>query len=118
MPVKRRVSKARAQLSELAYKFLTDAPLSEDEKGDFEYFMLDCNQYDLSINADTATLWKRHSPEILKEWTAKHPGTRPTCFWRFESNIERKKHPRGWELSIDESIPEDQRAWLLEHGYE
>ena len=118
MPVKRRVSKARAQLSELAYKFLTDAPLSEDEKADFEFFMLDCNQFDILINADTETLWERHSPEIPKEWVARNPGTRPICWWRYSSGLEHKQHERGWELSIEESIPEDQSVWLKEHGFD
>ena len=125
MPVKRRVSKARAQLSPLAYKFLTDAPLSEEEKADFEFFMLKHNQYDSSVGASTETLWKRHGAEILKDWIKSKPDTRPTCWWLYSSGLERKRGPmkltektiiKDALYSLEDSIPEDQAAWLAEHG--
>ena len=127
MPVKRRVSKARAQLSELAYKFLTDAPLSEEEKADLEYFMLEFNQFDFSINADTETLWKRHGAEILKDWLKSKPDTRPTCWWLYSSGLERKRGPmkltekttiKNAIYSLEDSIPVDQAAWLKQHGFD
>ena len=125
MPVKRRTSKARAQLSELAYKYLTDSPLSDEEKADFDYFVLEYNQFDISINANTETLWKRHGPEILKDWIKTKPDSRPFCWWRFQSGIERKLGPmkltetltaRNVLYTWRHSVPKDQAAWLAEHG--
>ena len=125
MPVKRRTSKARAQLTDLAYKYLTDAPLSDEEKADFDYFVLEYNQYDSAIGADTATLWKRHGPEILKEWIKTKPDTRPFCWWRFQSGIKRQLGPMKLTENLTaknvlytwrHSVPEDQGAWLAEHG--
>ena len=124
MPVKRRTSKARSQLSELAYKFLTDAPITADEKNEFEYFMLEFNQFDISINADTETLWKRHGPEILKDWLKSKPDSRPFSWWRFQSGIKRQLGPMKLTENITaknvlyswrHSVPEDQGAWLAEH---
>ena len=126
MPVKRRVSKARAQLSPLAYKFLTDEPLTEEEKADLEYFMLEFNQFDMLTGADTETLWKRHGAEILKDWIKIRPDTRPTCWWLYSSGLERKRGPmkltektiiKDALYTLEDSIPVDQAAWLKEHGF-
>ena len=29
-------------------------------------------------------LWKRYGRDVLREWTALHPGTRPSLWWRYE----------------------------------
>ncbi|MGD8631222.1 MAG: hypothetical protein PVG72_10930 [Gammaproteobacteria bacterium] len=61
----------------------------------------------------------------MRDWIRKHPGTRPTCWWRFESGLERRKG--GIEVngrtigknvlySVVDSIPTDQRTWLAERG--
>lgn len=34
--------------------------------------------------------WQEHSEEILKSWIKEHPGTRPSCWWQFETPKERK----------------------------
>ena len=47
--------------------------------------------------------WEAHRDEILADWAEHSPGTRPTCFWRFDAPAHR---PPG----------ETEDAFLRRHG--
>jgi hypothetical protein len=90
----------------------------------WEHDFLEHNRHDFSTGYSTQTAWERHRDVILPGWIARHPGTRPYCWWRFESGLQRKRGPmrlgntvaKNVIYSLRDSIPEDQRAWLAEHG--
>ena len=105
-------------MTDLAYRYLSDGPITDAERDDWEFFMLDCDQFDHETRYSTNMIWSKHGPEILKGWIEKHPATRPTCWWKFSSGLERRRHPehRAIVLSIVGSIPADQRQWLADHG--
>ena len=124
MPVKRRVSKALGQMSELAWRFLNDEPIGEGENP-WELAVLRDNHYDHEYGYRVEDLWRQFGQGIVADWIKTRPGTRPYCWWRFESGLERRKggiQVNGKTIgcnvlySLRDSIPEDQRAWLNERG--
>ena len=110
-------------MTEMAWLFLNDKAV--DDKS-IEYFVLEFNEFDHQTKYRTADLWSRFGDEVLDSWIKKHPGTRPTCWWRYQSGLERKIGPMKLTENITakrvihswrDSIPEDQRTWLLKHGH-
>ena len=95
--------------------FLETGALPPDGAEDInEYVLLDWRcPIEGEKHCPVQAVWTACRDQIMADWKDKH--TRPYGWWLFDSNIERKKHPRGWHLSRGDSIPEDQRAWLDEH---
>ena len=113
-------------VTDLCWRYLNDLPISDEEQRDgFEYSMLESNQHDHSAGYRTQDAWERHRDTILADWIRRYPGTRPLAFWRFDSGLKRKVGPmkltenitaRNVSHSWRDSVPEDQRAWLVERG--
>ena len=62
----------------------------------------------------------------MEQWLSRHPDSRPYAWWVFDSGLERKVGPMKiserwtitrWTFTLAESIPEDQRQWLADHGF-
>ena len=113
-------------ITDLCWRYLNDLPISDEEqRAGFEYSMLESNHHDHSTGYRTQDVWERFRDRILSDWIRRHPGTRPTVWWRFDSGLKRKVGPmrltenfvaRNVLHSWRDSIPEDQRAWLVERG--
>jgi hypothetical protein len=42
-------------------------------------------------DAEIRALWDAEKDDIIAEWAQAHPGTRPSCWWRFETHEPRKR---------------------------
>ena len=74
MPRKVKLSRAfRMTPGELNYLF------TGDSAGDTDVFL------DLECNGGDRDLWAAEGGELLKEWIADAPGSRPWAWWRFDS---------------------------------
>jgi len=99
-------------VSDLAWRFLHDRA-SEADRETVEYILLELDMHNAATGYSAGDLWAAYGDQVTAEWIAEHPGTRPTCWWLFESGLERKM--RGaMVLPLRASIPENQRAWLEE----
>ena len=123
---------SRHGLPDIAWRYLNlaadevidEATLSEGESWDLS--MLEYDHFDHEYQYQTSSLWAEYGPEITAEWITRHPGTRPYCWWKYSSGLKCRVAPMkvserwtisNWTYSLRESIPEDQRAWLQEHGH-
>jgi len=89
MPVKRRISKRREEISPAALAYLRDEPLPADANP-FEVLMLEYGE-----DREIALLWAECRKEILSEWIVKHPGTRPNSWWRFDAPAPARQRVGG-----------------------
>ena len=109
-----------AGITKLAWDYLNDQA-KDDHPENFEYSFLESKDLDLETGYRTQDIWEQFSGEILADWVRRHPGTRPLCWWRFDSGIKRRvgqmkltpnitaKNVRhSWRASV----PKNQRAWL------
>jgi hypothetical protein len=93
MPVKRRVAKQRTyrEISQAVWRWLTDEgePNSQtDPEGFWEVFMLQGSELRPDGSDKTnelVTVWNQVREELLSEWAAEHPGTRPRMWWALEA---------------------------------
>jgi hypothetical protein len=126
VPVKRRKPKARITgYPDWQVEFLesgvlpanADGALNEFELIDWEYVV------DQKI-CPVRDAWTACREKIMADWTDKH--ARPYGWWIFDSGLERKIGPMRLTKNIvakrmlyswRDSIPDDQQAWLVEHGY-
>jgi hypothetical protein len=76
MPRKRRVNKAKAQLTSMEWQFLTDQPTADN----FDRFALE-----IDFNDNIERLWIENRDAILNEHISDNPGTRPALWWRFDA---------------------------------
>jgi hypothetical protein len=76
MPRKRRVNKAKEQLTDTEWNYLTDQPLPAD----FETFALE-----IDFKGNMEQLWHLHRDVILAEHVKDHPGTRPALWWSYDA---------------------------------
>ncbi len=66
------------EVSETAWAMLTDgAPPDLDASDGWERFALS--------GGPLQELWSQHGEDILARWAVVHPGTRPSCWWRWEA---------------------------------
>src|ERR1019366_7684585 len=75
MPRKRRVNKAKEQLTDLQWDFLCGRPLP---KLSFEAFAIE-----IDFNNNNRELWESHRDVILVEHVKENPGTRPSLWWTY-----------------------------------
>ena len=97
-----RRSSAPENVSEIAWKYLHDIPVIDDG---FELTVLEADQYDHANGYRLSDLWARYGPEIVDAWIERHPGTRPWCWWRFESGLPYVYRPdpaRPFEIIEDQ----------------
>lgn len=83
MPVRRRKNLRKEGISELEYAFLRDQPLPEGQCP-FQRISLIYDDGE-DPNSPLARLWGEHRDEVLEEWIEHSPGTRPRCWWLFDS---------------------------------
>lgn len=74
------------------WAILTDALLPADAN---PFITLDAESYDVM-----RLLWEDHRAGILADWITTKPGTRPSCWWRFDApRLDPKKHGR-WSRTV------------------
>lgn len=80
MPVKRRLAKGRrARLSVVEHAVLHDLqPPSGEGINKFDAFVLRSPGF-----TRLEDLWREHGVAITAAWARTHPGTRPSCWWRW-----------------------------------
>jgi hypothetical protein len=95
MPRKRRVNKAREQLTDAQWDFLRDKPMPEN----FAKFALD-----IDFHGNIKQLWELHRGVILTEHVKENPGTRPALWWRYDApRLPVSAFPGCW---YDGQLPE------------
>lgn len=117
-------------IPENIWRFLNDE--HPDPGNDVDIFLLG--------EGETRKLWDESRVEIMDAWISKHPGTRPSLWWEYDSLGNRERIggkgrltcekwpavlqlfeqglPTGWE-SIDAADPatfESEAAYLQRHG--
>lgn len=97
MPVRKRVDRRRAPLDLEQSAILRDEPRPEGANP-FYFLRLEKDLFN-----EVEDLWKSHRDDILAEYVAKHPGTRPTLWWKYDAPGE----PDGSETEA---------AYLQRHG--
>jgi hypothetical protein len=99
MPVKRRIPKARRpDLPRWLRCRLRDAELPADATHSEAF------NYEFPDESELLTAWREHGGKILAQWAARHPGTRPSCWWQFDA----PRLPTGTfpECYYDGALPE------------
>ena len=85
---RRRTHPQRRPLTATEHAWLHDQPDPGD--GGFTW---------LTLQGDTGgcaeTLWREHRDQVLEDWIKKHPGTRPSQWWRFEAPERRRQVSGG-----------------------
>lgn len=74
MPRKRRVNKAREQMTDMQWDFLCDRPLPKN----FEAFAI-------ARNSSNGELWNLYRDVILAAHTKETAGTRPALWWHYDA---------------------------------
>jgi len=99
MPVKRRLAKRRADLSDGQIMWLRGLEPETPDECDgwaFHYF---------ETNDDLATLWAANRDWVVAQHAIENPGTRPPLWWKYTA-----PEPRGDEHEAD--YLERLRLWL------
>ena len=64
-------------------------------------------------------VWESWRAQVLQKWLRERPGTRPSCWWRFDSGLREEplQLPDGREVVRDRNAGRfyTQAAWLHEH---
>jgi hypothetical protein len=114
MPVKRRQAKhRRAVLTDAQWHVLTDQP---DES--LDAYLLEGPPYGEAT--ELHGLWDAHKASLLPRWVQRYPGTRPSCWWRWDAPREPLGTRPGWH--DDGTLPEPRRrqesqaSYLKRHG--
>jgi hypothetical protein len=88
----RRAGRARnlaLDISPVALALLRDEPITA-EKGsdeDIERFCLEAGIGEVTLEE----LWRRHKDAVLAAWVEERPGSRPSCWWRWDAKEGRRK---------------------------
>ena len=74
-----------ADVSQIAWALLTDQPPPDPpEGGGWELFILEGPGSGANAWGPTLEdLWRAHGDAITADWAQAHPGTRPSCWWRW-----------------------------------
>jgi hypothetical protein len=80
MPRKRRVDKAREQLTDFEWDYLCDR---HDAHSTDPYQV--CQRLVLSGSEKLEALWQLHREVIISEHIKDNPGTRPAMWWQFDA---------------------------------
>ena len=93
-------------ITDLAWRYLTDT-ITEADRADresWELTLLESDQHDHSTGYTTREIWEQHREQVLADWIVRHPGTRPWCWWRFDSGlprVQRIQRSRPFEIIED-----------------
>jgi hypothetical protein len=100
MALRKRIDKRRPPLTPIQWAFLNDAEERPAGTSIFEWIAL---KRDVSPAFKVRDLWAANRDAVLAEWIAKHPGHRPSLWWRYDSPEPRHDS-------------EPQAAYLERHG--
>lgn len=103
MPVRRRTDKRRGTISPGAWALLNDEASPDGGVGDLATFLLLRPDH----GGDLRELWGQFRQDVMARWIARYPGTRPTCWWRFDAPRIPPGRWRGWYF--DGTLPEPRR---------
>jgi hypothetical protein len=108
-----------AGITELAWDYLNDCA-EDDRPHGWEFYMLENNEFDLSTGYRTEDIWARYKDAILAEWVRTYPGTRPWCWWKFDSGLPRvyrPDHQRPFEI-VEDTRSQEFRTWQVDRDSE
>jgi hypothetical protein len=76
-------------VTDLGWRYLTDTVIEADrtDRENWELALLESDQRDHETGYKTIEIWEQHREQILADWVVRHPGTRPWCWWRFDSGL-------------------------------
>jgi hypothetical protein len=106
MPTKRtrRPRHRREEVSDAMWKRLHDEPISKADPGWFAVHFAWARKPN-GLQTDIEIAWRTHAEAILADWTAAHPGTRPSCWWEFDA-------PRWKREDMPEELLAAGDGWL------
>jgi hypothetical protein len=123
MPVPRRLAKQRLSDSEVddqTWGLLTDqidpADLPDSWGGRLMVVFAD-----VLPEPNLRTAWRAHVDEIVATWAAEHPGSRPSCWWRWDAPEPRKivawpETAPDADAELVTMFIESEAAFLERHG--
>jgi hypothetical protein len=79
MALRKRIDKRREPLTPTQWKFLCDLEAAPDN---FERWVLDTHRSPLFKVKD---LWETHRDEVLAQYIADNPGSRPSLWWHYDA---------------------------------
>ena len=88
----------------------TNPPAPGQEALDWRYYSLEF--YAHAPPPTLADYWQAHRKAVLAEWLKTRPGTRPSCWWKFDSGLAAARLGETWDIQP----PADQAAWLADRG--
>lgn len=75
------------------WALLNDEPLPDEPgiSGDFDRWCFNWSANDDPPwgRATGRALWSEHGEVVLRQWVAERPGSRPSCWWRFDAPVPR-----------------------------
>jgi hypothetical protein len=98
--VRRRAKERLEPLSETVQHFLLTG--NYPERSQFELWV----EVWLLNDEQKRQRWEEHRDELLAEWGAAHPATRPWAWWRYEA-LEPRQCVSGAELLLPKRAPTD-----------
>jgi hypothetical protein len=108
--VRRRAKERLEPLSETVQHFLLTG--NYPERSQFELWV----EVWLLNDEQKRQRWEEHRDELLAEWGAAHPATRPWAWWRYEA-LEPRQCVSGAELLLPTLAPGDwQWCWKEDFG--
>jgi hypothetical protein len=113
MPVPRRVAKSRistADVSDFEWGVLTDEIDPEQATKTLDELLAVWHAEPGGAQGGRPTLgdlWLLHGEAIVAEWVKRHPGTRPSCWWRWTAPRQPVGTHPGWYY--DGELPEPRR---------
>jgi hypothetical protein len=109
VPVKRRIAKARRRtdVNEKVWAWLSDSlpdsELRSDSEIAFQVLYLECWPIELQ------KLWVEVREDLLAEWIADHPGSRPRLWWQLDAPRGHDGKLQTREFVTGAGVP----AWLI-----
>jgi len=73
----------------------------------YAYFFINGDQWD--------ALWREHRADVLEDWIASNPGTRPWAWWQYDAT-EPRLVIRGADLLVPRKAPTDW-AWVWRENF-
>ena len=126
MPVARRVAKARLtnaqDVDDQTWGILTDQ-ITVDDLPEEGWDRLVVKLADTLPEPNLHTAWNTYREEIVAAWARDYPGTRPSCWWRWDAPEPERRvvaEPEVlvpfWGAELEVAFVESEAAFLERHG--
>ncbi len=85
----RRARDRADELTDTEWNFINDGPL--DQADQMELLALRADQPNGKTGRTLKAIWRDHADDVIEAWIETRPGTRPSCWWRFDAREPRRR---------------------------